>query len=118
MVSGVVLVPTIGETIAVESKLDKGKVCPPHAPPHPLLRQKHFGGQANPLPIRWGVGEDYRLKLASNSSGATVAVPILPTTIPAAWLERMAASRGDAPPAIARVKEAMTVSPAPDTSNT
>src|SRR6185369_2360537 len=59
-----------------------------------------------------------RLKLASNSSAVTVAVPTFPTTTPAAWLEKMAASTGEAPAAIARVNEAMTVSPAPDTSTT
>src|SRR5262249_20439015 len=43
----------------------------------------------------------YLSKLANNSSGATVAVPIFPTTMPAAWFEIIAASNGDAPPAIA-----------------
>src|ERR1051326_8795757 len=68
------------------------------------------------------VGRDFagchRRKLAINSSGATVAVPIFPTTMPAAWFEMMAASMGDAPAAMASVKVAMTVSPAPETSKT
>ena len=47
-----------------------------------------------------------------------MAVPTLPTTMPAAWLLRMAASSGEAPPIIASVKDAITVSPAPETSKT
>src|ERR1043166_1686810 len=71
------------------------------------------------ISLKFGVFPVLHLaKLWTNSSGVTVAVPILPTTMPAAWLERIAASSGDAPAAMASVNEAMAVSPAPDTSKT
>src|SRR6185295_19110818 len=54
--------------------------------------------------------------VASNSSSLAVAVPTLPTTIPAAWLARFAASSIVAPAARAAASVAMTVSPAPVTS--
>ena len=57
-------------------------------------------------------------KLARSSLGVTVAVPSLPTTIPAAWFEKIAASIGLAPAEMANVNEPITVSPAPDTSKT
>ena len=58
------------------------------------------------------------VKVARSSAGLTVAVPRLPTTTPAAWLEKTVASTGEAPAAMANVKAAMTVSPAPETSKT
>jgi hypothetical protein len=48
----------------------------------------------------------------------TVAVPSLATTIPAAMLASAAALGRDSPLASAAAKVAMTVSPAPVTSNT
>ena len=59
-----------------------------------------------------------RRKEAAISAGSVVAVPALPTTIPAAWLEITAASRSVAPAAWNSVKAEMTVSPAPETSKT
>ena len=48
----------------------------------------------------------------------TVAVPDFPTTIPAAMLANFIDSERLKPPASPAAIEAMTVSPAPDTSNT
>ncbi len=55
---------------------------------------------------------------ASTSAGAACAVPTFPTTTPAAQLARAAASGRLAPAARARASVAITVSPAPVTSNT
>src|ERR1700722_13046796 len=54
----------------------------------------------------------------SSSSGATLAVPSLPTTTPAAALASLAASGRGAPAAEARARTLSTVSPAPVTSKT
>src|SRR5437660_12522535 len=53
-----------------------------------------------------------------SSSRVTVAVPILPTTIPAATLAKCAASHTFPPAAKTKAKTATTVSPAPVTSYT
>src|SRR5437773_2036072 len=55
---------------------------------------------------------------AVSSSGVTEAVPSLPTTMPAAILERTAASRTVSPATRPRARVEMTVSPAPVTSKT
>ena len=55
---------------------------------------------------------------ARTSSGETVAVPNFPTTMPAAVFAKCAADSKSAPAASASVSEAMTVSPAPETSKT
>ena len=50
------------------------------------------------------------------SLGETVAVPRLPTSMPAATLPSSAASTIEAPAESASVRTAITVSPAPETS--
>src|SRR5439155_88619 len=54
----------------------------------------------------------------ASSSAPTVAVPILPTTTPAAWLASTVASSSVPPAPSARAQVASTVSPAPVTSKT
>src|SRR6185436_5049749 len=66
-----------------------------------------------------GLHEDARASTAaSSSSGPTMEVPSLPTTTPAASLARAAARSSGTPAAAARVRVAITVSPAPVTSKT
>ena len=59
-------------------------------------------------------GENY--KAANNSSRVTVAVPSLPTTMPAARLAMRMASGMLTPAASIKPRVAITVSPAPETS--
>src|SRR5690606_16212487 len=54
--------------------------------------------------------------VARSSSGETVATPAFPTSIPAAWFARTAASAALAPAPSAVATTAVTVSPAPETS--
>src|SRR5438552_3326280 len=60
----------------------------------------------------------HRRTSRASSSALTVAVPIFPTTTPAAWLASTVASSSVPPAPSASAQAASTVSPAPVTSNT
>ena len=76
----------------------------------------------NILAARGAAGAHRRSRIAAAltliSSAFTVAGPNLPTTMPAARLARCAASASEAPAASPSASAAMTVSPAPVTSDT